>query len=127
MRKNAGIANKEEAVKRFLQGEKFIWNELKLLFNGDHIMSPFRAVSDSQNESIESAWDYFCEWEIDVDWRDYIGDGVFCRVWNTDINDFHYLIVKEFKKNSTRPYKTSIDDFMCAEPVDINVVEKYIY
>ena len=81
MKKNAGIKSKKEAAQRLIDGEVFYHNGHSLKFDNQWV-NPFRTIYGLNNTKIDDEWSYFDNWETEIDWRENIGKGVLCWVWN---------------------------------------------
>jgi len=86
MYKNAGIKSKKEAAQRLIDGEVFYspisQSEIKFVPSRTQ---PFRYVeSRNVDNCLDMAWDTFADWKVKVDWRENIGEGVLCWVWDDD-------------------------------------------
>jgi len=86
MYKNAGIKSKKEAAQRLIDGEVFYspisQSEIKFVPSRTQ---PFRYVeSRNVDNCLDMAWDTFADWQVKVDWRENIGEGVLCWVWDDD-------------------------------------------
>jgi len=128
MRKNAGIKSKKEAAQRLIDGEVFYWDGAQLSFRDNDHEQPFGTImiSRSSNLDMNVSWGSFDEWEVDVDWRENIGKGVWCWVWDSDESDRSAFIVKNYNMKDKMPYITDFGGWMNAEPMTEAEVMEYV-
>ena len=83
MRKNAGIKSKKEAAQRLMNGELFYHRDDCIFFDED-CNSPFRYRSNGIEVPLTDHFEIINEWQVEIDWRENIGKGVWCWVWDSD-------------------------------------------
>ena len=83
MRKNAGIKSKKEAAQRLMNGELFYHRDDCIFFDED-CNSPFRYRSNGIEVPLTDHFEIINEWQVEIDWRENIGKGVWCWVWSNN-------------------------------------------
>ena len=128
---NAGIKSKKEAAERLINGEVFfmkaelheILDELhEIFFDAHQDPCPFRL----DNSYLHSSWDNFDQWLIKQDWRDNIGDGVFCWVWDECQSLQSLRLITEYVEGDQYPYINNKCGWMNAKPASLEEIKKYI-
>ena len=125
MRKNAGIKSKKEAAQRLIDGEKFIWRSTELFFDEKMQSYPFVAVCKGSTENIYIAFDHFAEWQTEIDWRENIGKGVLCWVWD-EIEHKTCGLVIDYKKHVDYPYRTGPCGWKHAEMLTDDEIKEFL-
>lgn len=104
--KNAGFKNTEEGIKqafkRMVEGEVFRLGESKLYFTGatssDNVKYSFvRSVGQAIWYISDMDLAQLSEWEVEVDWRENIEDGVWCKIRDCDLSRLHPELIKKYK------------------------------
>lgn len=128
MRKNAGIKSKKEAAQRLIDGERFKWKSTELFFDELMKRSPFVALYKNTKEDITTAFDCFDQWEVEIDWRENIGKGVLCWVWDRNKEEkIIRVITGLIEKRGSQQYITINNiGFNYAEPMTEAEVMEYV-
>lgn len=123
MRKNAGIKSKKEAAQRLIDGEMFWFDGWKIHFD-DSEWVPFRIDDDE----LYATWSTFAEWETEIDWRENIGKGVLCWVWDRNKEEKIIRVITGFiEKRGSQQYITRNNiGFNYAEPMTEAEVMEYV-
>jgi len=134
MYKNAGIKSKKEAAQRLIDGEVFYspisQSEIKFVPSRTQ---PFRYVeSRNVDNCLDMAWDTFADWKVKVDWRENIGEGVLCWVWDDDSEKRKRIaVVVAYHKYRAIPERFVTDDnvgsWANAKPLTPEEAKKFIF
>lgn len=130
--KNAGFKNTEEdikqALKRMIDGEVFYLEGGSIRFQLDRLMS---GDTHCFKMGVHRLDQYeLCnldKWRVKVDWRENIGEGVWC--WVRDLaGTLHPELIKRYEgEDREYPYIDSYGTaWEFAEPMTREEVEKYI-
>ena len=125
MRKNAGIKSKKEAAQRLMNGELFYHRDDCIFFDED-CNSPFRYRSNGIEVPLTDHFEIINEWQVEIDWRENIGKGVWCWVWDSDESDRSAFIVKSYNMKDKIPYITDLGRWINAEPMTEAEVMEYV-
>lgn len=123
MYKNAGIKSKKEAAQRLINGEVFIFNGCKVLFDAS-CASPFRLAGGS----LDMDWHSYPEWCTKTEWYENLGEGVLCWVWGNEGERIQTDIVVRYE--AERVYKFGTERgcwFSYAEPITKEEAKKFIW
>ena len=131
--KNAGLKSTEEdikqALKRMIDGEVFYYEDQPVRFHLDKLMS---GAIHCFKMGVQRLDQYeLCnldKWQIKVDWRENIGEGVWCWVGDLADTTIHPELIKQYVgKGQEFPYIDSYGTWWRrAEPMTREEVEKYI-
>jgi hypothetical protein len=134
MYKNAGIKSKKEAAQRLIDGEVFYspisQSEIKFVPSRTQ---PFRYVESRKfvDNCLDMAWDTFADWQVKVDWRENIGEGVLCWVWDDDSEKRKRIaVVVAYHKYRAIPERFVTDkvgSWANAKPLTPEEAKKFIF
>lgn len=106
MFKGAMIRSREEAKQRMINGEVFH-------FRGEEIRFDRETQKFLCGESeVDGLWGFYAAWMVKFDWRESIGTGRFCWVWNKDFNIRFPALVTAYREGF---YETHESRFNNAE------------
>lgn len=133
--KNAGLKSTEEdikqALKRMIDGEVFYYEDQPVRFHLDRLMSgAIRCFSTGIKVLDRYELRNLDKWQVRVDWRENIGEGVWCWCWWVYLDEIrpHPELIKQYVgKGQEFPYIDSYGTgWKYAEPMAREEVEKYI-
>ena len=115
--KNAGLATKEEAMHKMIDGAEFYYNGNKLFLEegclGIQTFSTTYAHPDLHTQLIKKQWYYVQDWQVPVTWKDDLP--VLCWVWDNigerecrvieTIKDYYYLDREDVPWKYAEPVK----------------------
>ena len=93
--KNAGLATKEEAMHRMIDGAEFYYMSNKIRFVADiRGEYRFKLYSCLADDYIKRYWKYVQDWQVPVTWEDDLP--VLCWVWD-NIGERECMVVETIK------------------------------
>lgn len=129
MKKNAGIKSTKEAAQRLIDGEVFWCDGYELKFD-DQWLNPFRTIYGLNNTEIDDEWSCFDAWQIEIDWRENIGKGVWCWVWGDEYENKFRAVVIRYMPDKIHKYMietpSNFAAWKNAEPMTETEVMEYI-
>jgi len=131
--KNAGLATKEEAMKRMIDGEVFYHDDSKFYYNqptdsgnGRARFLVDRTDSGMGKDDIMGLWSTFKRWTVKTEWTADVSkeNPILCWVWDGE-EDKRVAQVTKYQQGYNYPYITEDTMFEHAEPVKEGEIKLY--
>ncbi len=124
--KNAGIKSKKEAIQRLISGERFWFDEDEIYFDTNDIY-PLR-IGQCFLAGELNLFEKCKVEQIGIDWRENIGKGVLCWVWDRNKEEKIIRVITGFiEKRGSQQYITRNNFcFNYAEPMTEAEVMEYV-
>ena len=133
-KKNAGLATKEEAMKRMIDGEVFYHDDSKFYYDAPITSSNSRArfivdrtASGMGKDDIMGLWSTFKRWTLKTEWTADVSEEnpILCWVWDNEEEGKGVAQVTKYNKGKMYPYTTPDSMFENAEPVKAGEIKLY--